>query len=344
MCNEAPPARKGRGRFLPCAPYFDQRGNFMSTGKTTYLRLHRWEPDDDFLRTEFNENSDKLDEELQGMQKEMTGEFAAVRGELTSGLSAVRGELTQGLSGKATATHSHGAGDITSGTLPVARGGTGNTSVDTTPTSGSSKMVTSGGVYTALSGKAASSHSHTPASLGAQATVTGAATTITGANLTANRALISNGSGKVAVSTVTSTELGYLDGVTAAIQTQLNSKQAASTAAHVETASYAGTGVTGSGNPCSITFSFAPKMIYYVGAYSASAADEQQSAPHVYYCDLLTTSWKQAKVQVFGSSYNTVYFKKSSDGKTISWYTSSDGKAYEQLNSTGYTYCFVAFG
>lgn len=59
---------------------------------------------------------------------------------------------------------------------------------------------------------------------GKQATVTGAATTITSANLTANRALIANGSGKVAVSAVTSTELGYLDGVTSAIQTQLNGK------------------------------------------------------------------------------------------------------------------------
>lgn len=36
------------------------------------------------------------------------------------------------------------------GTLPVANGGTGNTSVDTAPTSGSTKMVTSGGVYTAI--------------------------------------------------------------------------------------------------------------------------------------------------------------------------------------------------
>ena len=42
---------------------------------------------------------------------------------------------------------------ITAGTLPVSRGGTGQTSVDTSPTSGSSKMVTSGGVYTALAGK-----------------------------------------------------------------------------------------------------------------------------------------------------------------------------------------------
>lgn len=61
-----------------------------------------------------------------------------------------------------------------------------------------------------------------------QASISGAASTITGSNLTANRALISNGSGKVAVSAVTSTELGYLDGVTSAIQTQLNGKAASS--------------------------------------------------------------------------------------------------------------------
>lgn len=52
--------------------------------------------------------------------------------------------------------------------------------------------------------------------------ITGAATTITASNLTVNRALISNSSGKVAVSAITSTELGYLDGVTSSIQTQIN--------------------------------------------------------------------------------------------------------------------------
>lgn len=59
-----------------------------------------------------------------------------------------------------------------------------------------------------------------------QATITGAATTITSSNLTASKALISDASGKVAVSAVTDTELGYVSGVTSAIQTQLNSKQA----------------------------------------------------------------------------------------------------------------------
>lgn len=58
-----------------------------------------------------------------------------------------------------------------------------------------------------------------------QDTITGAASTITSSNLTSSRALVSNGSGKVAVSDVTSTELGYLDGVTSSIQTQLNTKQ-----------------------------------------------------------------------------------------------------------------------
>lgn len=57
-----------------------------------------------------------------------------------------------------------------------------------------------------------------------QATITGGASTITSSDLTANRALISNSSGKVAVSAVTSTELGYLDGVTSNVQTQIDGK------------------------------------------------------------------------------------------------------------------------
>lgn len=62
---------------------------------------------------------------------------------------------------------------------------------------------------------------------GKQDSITGGASTITSSNLTANRALVSDASGKVAVSEVTSTELGYLDGVTSNIQTQLNGKLSA---------------------------------------------------------------------------------------------------------------------
>lgn len=54
----------------------------------------------------------------------------------------------------------------------------------------------------------------------------GAVSTIKDSNLTASRALVSNSSGKVAVSDTTLAELGYVHGVTSSIQTQLNNKAA----------------------------------------------------------------------------------------------------------------------
>lgn len=59
---------------------------------------------------------------------------------------------------------------------------------------------------------------------GKEPTITGAATTITTNNLTAARAVVTDANGKVAVSTVTSTELGYLQGTTSSVQTQINNK------------------------------------------------------------------------------------------------------------------------
>lgn len=47
-------------------------------------------------------------------------------------------------------------------------------------------------------------------------------------NLTASRALVTDASGNIDESTVTSTELGYISGVTSAIQTQLNGKASSS--------------------------------------------------------------------------------------------------------------------
>ena len=61
-----------------------------------------------------------------------------------------------------------------------------------------------------------------------QATLTGAATSIASSDLTVHRALISSSSGKVEVSDITKIELGYLDGASSNIQTQINGKQASS--------------------------------------------------------------------------------------------------------------------
>lgn len=97
-----------------------------------------------------------------------------VNGEETEydGSSAMSVVIDASRIGAADESHIHSlTGNSISGILPVGRGGTGQSSVDTTPTSGSSKMVTSGGVYTALAGKAASSHTHTLSSLSGSVTL-----------------------------------------------------------------------------------------------------------------------------------------------------------------------------
>lgn len=59
-----------------------------------------------------------------------------------------------------------------------------------------------------------------------QNTITGAASTVSSSDLTANRVLVSNGSGKISISSITTTLLGYLSGLTSNVQSQINSKLA----------------------------------------------------------------------------------------------------------------------
>lgn len=77
----------------------------------------------------------------------------------------------------------------------------------------------------------------TPVDIGAQDTITGAATTVTSSDLTASKAVVSNASGKILSSATSSTEIGYVAGVTSAIQTQLDAKQATITGAATSIAS-----------------------------------------------------------------------------------------------------------
>ena len=107
--------------------------------------------------------------------------------------------------------------------------------VDSALSSSSTNPVQNKVINSALAGKAASSHTHT-------------ATQITG--FTADRALISDSAGRPTVSAVTTTELGYLDGVTSSIQTQLNGKAASS---HTHTKSQITDFPTSIKNPTFIT-------------------------------------------------------------------------------------------
>ena len=69
-------------------------------------------------------------------------------------------------------------------------------------------------------------------------TVANLAIGVGAAGFTASRALTSDGSGNIAVSDVTSTELGYLDGVSSAIQTQLDAKIATTSSASNDYVTY----------------------------------------------------------------------------------------------------------
>lgn len=91
-----------------------------------------------------------------------------------------------------------------------------------------------------LSGASSSLQTQINAIVAGQVNITGAASTIDTEDLTINRAVISNASGKIAVSAVTTTELGYLSGVTSSIQTQLGTK-APSTSPTLSGATLSGT-------------------------------------------------------------------------------------------------------
>ena len=108
------------------------------------------------------------------------------------------------LNGKASTSHNHAAADTNSGTFSIARGGTNSAAA----LSNYRVMVSVGGAI------------------------------IEHSALTAGRALYTDSNGLPAASAVTSAELGYLSGVTSAIQTQLGTKAGKTgtpTAGHVAT-------------------------------------------------------------------------------------------------------------
>ena len=151
-------------------------------------------------------------------------------------LNGVTSAIQTQFTGKANSTHAHAISDTTGLQTALDNAGTpitgGATTIATTNLAVSKALVSDASGKVAVSAvtsaelgfvSGVTSSIQTQLS-GKQATITGGATTIDTENLTASRALVSDASGKVAVSAVTSTELGYVDGVTSAIQTQLNSK------------------------------------------------------------------------------------------------------------------------
>lgn len=122
-------------------------------------------------------------------------------------------------------------------------------------------------------------------------------------------------------------------------------------ATKTQAGSYVGTDTFGSSSPCELTFDFVPKLVMLI-AYKGSAgySDGVYNSPDeitypVIYCPWLSTEYEEGKgFRPNASASSSVYMaKKSSDGKTISWYVSAGGKQ-AQYNSSAYEYQWIAFG
>lgn len=171
-----------------------------------------------YTKTEMNSKLNaKLD--ITGNASNVTNTFtqAATRANLTTGekLSASLGKIMKWFSDLKAVAFSGSYNDLTNKPTSLKNPTSMKVQLNGGTTEGTNQ-------YT-YDGSAAKNINITPSSIGAAASShTHTASQITG--LTASRALVSDSSGKPTVSAVTATELGYLDGVTSGIQTQLNAK------------------------------------------------------------------------------------------------------------------------
>ena len=108
--------------------------------------------------------------------------------------------------------------------------------------------------------------------------------------------------------------------------------------ARIEVGSYVGTGTYGSSNPNSLTFGFEPKVFMFDTSYTLHYGGLSRVI-----FDLLPTSEYISYGYPFCSSgSDSGWAKKSTDGKTLFWYNSSDSS--NQMNYSGKTYYYIAIG
>lgn len=159
-----------------------------------------------------------------------------------------------------------------------------------------------------------------------QNTITGAASTIAAKNLTTSRVLVSNSSGKVAVSDITETELNYLDGATSNIQTQINSFSAFSTTSLVANTSLINSSL-GYGSVCYKYGNLIIIHAFFQAAHFISGASGTLfTVPTAY-------RPKSAKTGIIKASRNSDYSPNGYFVQTA--YIDISGRVYQDFNSDG---------
>ena len=115
----------------------------------------------------------------------------------------------------------------------------------------------------------------------------------------------------------------------------------------IATGSYTGTGTYGESNPNNLTFEFEPKLVFmFEGKFPATRNVSSQKSHPVYGTTIgMTTTYSKSLFNIYsmrsGDDYY-LYAKKSSDGKTLSWYHGASARA--QMNDSEVTYRYIAIG
>lgn len=110
--------------------------------------------------------------------------------------------------------------------------------------------------------------------------------------------------------------------------------------ARVQVVSYVGTGTYGSSNPNSLTFDFVAKFIMELGSSSGKEGIYFPGEGGVATIPNFLDNDYRSRCGFGDLTYS--WCKKSTDGKTITWYSTRD--QYKQENSAGVTYYYVAIG
>lgn len=119
------------------------------------------------------------------------------------------------------------------------------------------------------------------------------------------------------------------------------------TAPKIDTGSYTGTGTYGASNPNSLTFAFEPKLVFmFKDKFPVYGSVSSTTSYPVYGTTIgMTTTYSRSLFNIYGRRSGDDYYlyaKKSSDGKTLSWY--HEARADDQMNDSGVTYRYIAIG
>ena len=126
-----------------------------------------------------------------------------------------------------------------------------------------------------------------------------------------------------------------------------NAQASADGKAKIQTGSYVGTGTYGASNPCSLTFNFMPKFLFFSGVPNDIITDNT-GAPHLMELYYINNKMYGIALKSIRGDYLTVYTTKYTcdlNGNTLSFYSTYDGYPLEVTpNIQGYIYNFCALG